>query len=227
MYGAQNFNYASLVRHPGTCTFQRSQQACTFNLLCYVAGGVALEGCGSDISFTCCMFYKSPNQDLTSSYNSHHHKPRHHHHHHMPIDHSSSTHSAVLNSHLSLSLPSPYHTHFDMPHVNDYNNRNVRRTHPVSQALDKPRQSRFHIREDCKWLTSLILLIKLYDFNKNEVTASHFQYLYLLHYCKHLKASQKVTICFYYHQIVVRPLQNQSIELSVVRTHILENFLGR
>lgn len=46
-----------IVRHPGTCTFQRSQPACTFSLLCYLAGGIPIEGCGGDITVTCCMLY--------------------------------------------------------------------------------------------------------------------------------------------------------------------------
>lgn len=45
----------SIVRHPGTCTFQRSQPACTFSLLCYLAGGLPVEGCENNIGLTCCM----------------------------------------------------------------------------------------------------------------------------------------------------------------------------
>lgn len=48
-----------VIRHPGTCTFQRSQSACTFSLLCYLAGGTPVEGCGGDFSTTCCMLHSS------------------------------------------------------------------------------------------------------------------------------------------------------------------------
>lgn len=47
----------SVVKHPGTCTFQRSQPACTFSLLCYLAGGLPVEGCEGDTGLTCCLLY--------------------------------------------------------------------------------------------------------------------------------------------------------------------------
>ena len=41
--------------HPGTCTFQRSQPACTFRLLCYLAGGLPVGRCENNVALTCCM----------------------------------------------------------------------------------------------------------------------------------------------------------------------------
>ncbi|RWS30337.1 serine protease 27-like protein, partial [Leptotrombidium deliense] len=60
-------NFPPVIRHPGTCTFQRSQSACTFSLLCHLAYGVPIEGCvsceaiscGGDLSVTCCMLYNN------------------------------------------------------------------------------------------------------------------------------------------------------------------------
>lgn len=50
-----------IVRHPGTCTFQQSQAACTFSLLCYLAGGLPVEGCGTaDATATCCVLQHTP-----------------------------------------------------------------------------------------------------------------------------------------------------------------------
>ena len=56
-----------VIRHPGTCTFQRSQSACTFSLLCYLAGGTPVEGCGGDFSTTCCMLHNSHESNFPSS----------------------------------------------------------------------------------------------------------------------------------------------------------------
>lgn len=49
-----------IVRHPGTCTFQQLQDACTFSLLCYLAGGIPIEGCGTGSSTTCCVLQHNP-----------------------------------------------------------------------------------------------------------------------------------------------------------------------
>jgi hypothetical protein len=58
--GSSSSSWPPIIRHPGTCTFQRSQPACTFSLLCYLAGGVPVEGCGGDLGTTCCMLNNSP-----------------------------------------------------------------------------------------------------------------------------------------------------------------------
>lgn len=50
-----------VVRHQGTCTFQQSQSACTFSLLCYLAGGLPIEGCGTGEATTCCVLQNLPN----------------------------------------------------------------------------------------------------------------------------------------------------------------------
>lgn len=48
-----------IVRHPGTCSSQ-SQAACTFSLLCYLAGGLPIEGCEGSSSTTCCVLQHTP-----------------------------------------------------------------------------------------------------------------------------------------------------------------------
>lgn len=58
----------SVVKHPGTCTFQRSQPACTFSLLCYLAGGLPVEGCEGDSGLTCCLLYSSTPASSSSSF---------------------------------------------------------------------------------------------------------------------------------------------------------------
>ena len=52
-------NTPNIVRHPGTCTFQRSQPACTFSLLCYLAGGLPVEACEGNVGLTCCVLSSS------------------------------------------------------------------------------------------------------------------------------------------------------------------------
>lgn len=73
-----------MVRHPGTCTFQRSQPACTFSLLCYLAGGVPIEGCGGDVAMTCCMLYNGQHSLLGSGLQQHGPPQHHPHHPHLP-----------------------------------------------------------------------------------------------------------------------------------------------
>ncbi|RWS17620.1 Plasma kallikrein-like protein, partial [Dinothrombium tinctorium] len=66
-------SFPPVIRHPGTCTFQRSQSACTFSLLCHLAYGVPIEGCGGDLSVTCCMLYNAFNPHIHPNY--HHSLP--------------------------------------------------------------------------------------------------------------------------------------------------------
>lgn len=56
-----------IIRHPGTCTYQKSQPACTFSLLCYLAGGVPIEGCEADLGMTCCVLYGAAASNPSSS----------------------------------------------------------------------------------------------------------------------------------------------------------------
>ncbi|OTF70385.1 hypothetical protein BLA29_013236, partial [Euroglyphus maynei] len=44
----------TVIHHPNTCSNDRSQTACTFNLLCYLANGIPVEGCEDNPSITCC-----------------------------------------------------------------------------------------------------------------------------------------------------------------------------
>ena len=127
------------MRHPGTCTFQRSHSACTFNLLCNFAGGVPLEGCGGDIFSTCCMLYNSHNHKPLKDYRSHN----------LPLDQTSLD-PSISNSYFSFSSQSSRYTHYEQPYLNDYNYYNVRRTRPTYFALDMPRQSRNYFKDDCK-----------------------------------------------------------------------------
>ena len=57
-----------IVRHPGTCTFQQLQDACTFSLLCYLAGGIPIEGCGTGSSTTCCVLQHNPSVQQVLDY---------------------------------------------------------------------------------------------------------------------------------------------------------------
>ncbi|KAH9388840.1 DNA topoisomerase 2-beta [Tyrophagus putrescentiae] len=43
-----------VIRHPNSCSYDRSHAACTFSLLCYLANGVPVEGCEDNSSMTCC-----------------------------------------------------------------------------------------------------------------------------------------------------------------------------
>lgn len=43
-----------VIRHPSSCSYDRSHAACTFSLLCYLANGVPVEGCEDNSSMTCC-----------------------------------------------------------------------------------------------------------------------------------------------------------------------------
>lgn len=48
-------NSVTVIKHPGTCTYDRSHAACTFSLLCYLANGVPVEGCEENTPTTCCI----------------------------------------------------------------------------------------------------------------------------------------------------------------------------
>lgn len=57
---------AIVIRHPNTCTFDRNQAACTFQLLCYLAKGTPIEGCGDSSSATCCYLRTNSDQKQSS-----------------------------------------------------------------------------------------------------------------------------------------------------------------
>lgn len=137
-------NYPPIVRHPGTCTFQRSQPACTFSLLCYLAGGTPIEACDGDISVTCCILHDVHNNKKV-----------------FPT-HSTSSQSTATNvesnapsstptfkssfSSSQLSSSSPYSARHDYPsNYEEFNS--VRRSRPLS-LFGKERQSRNYISDD-------------------------------------------------------------------------------
>lgn len=168
--------YPPVVRHPGTCTFQRSQPACTFSLLCYLAGGVPIEGCGGDISVTCCMLYNPSSQNFASDYsntnlpippgielpNNHLTSPR------LPSSPSSPTSSSPTSPPSSSSLTSsrdhalqtafhsPSQSHLpslsssydDNKSLDNVYRNTVRRSRPLPSFLNKERHSRNYIGDD-------------------------------------------------------------------------------
>ena len=54
-----------VIRHPSSCSLDRSHAACTFSLLCFLANGVPVEGCEDNSSATCC-YLKTPGTTLTT-----------------------------------------------------------------------------------------------------------------------------------------------------------------
>lgn len=55
----------SVIKHPGTCSHDRSQAACSFNIICHLANGVSVEKCENNSSMTCCYLHSN---QLASKY---------------------------------------------------------------------------------------------------------------------------------------------------------------